>query len=483
MFCRYLGQIKKENAIETLTTMLLSYLNYSDIVTNRISYGGHEIDVEANFRQPSIGQPVATRLICECKAHDKPIDTTNWLKFLGKIFTEELSANTPVSGLMIALTGVNGNVAGQYAEVKKQRTDIQIVTGEDLTEKLKLIYPLRKPNDVSREIYESTTRTVTTLELAYYERHFIYIASFSDNTYTTISANRKNPSGTLDELVNLVAESGRLGERIDLSADREFANRQDRLQKIILTALLSRNCSSSYDEIIAEWKSLVDVDVEQCDLIAPMNDLIQQGIVTKSENQFVLAISTDPSVNNRVNFLRRINHGPIMLPALKLHQYDDLIDDDLLVFMESNHNCTPVPDEERESLIQIFKWSPSALNGAIILPNRSQQSIENEDHLRPPDDFAYVVLRQQLIERFINEFHTKPLHEYFRVHCGIHELEMTRNIAAKSNTKIELEFKLHQRLGIMPAAESLGGGHILVTMKLENPEPWEPWPTPPESSE
>ena len=137
-----------------------------------------------------------------------------------------------------------------------------------------------------------------------------------------------------------------------------------------------------------------------------------------------------------------------------------------------------MPDSERQTLIEMLKWSPSALLGAINPPQRSKSSLENDDHLPAPDDFAYIVLRKHLIDRFVKDYNPHALNSYFRDHRKIHEIETTSRIVAKSDKQIELDLDVRHRLGIMQKAESWGGGHVLVTMKLDNPEPWEPFPRP-----
>ena len=88
MRLRILGENNdsRGSQLEALTERILNCLGYENIIKNRISHGGHEIDVEARLPQPSIAESSVTRLICECKAHNAPIGINDWLKFLGKLF-------------------------------------------------------------------------------------------------------------------------------------------------------------------------------------------------------------------------------------------------------------------------------------------------------------------------------------------------------------------------------------------------------------
>ena len=90
---------------------LLRFLQYDYVTTNEIGAGGNELDVVAERRIPSINKVEVYPVICECKAHERPIDMTDWLKFLGKVYKETLR-NSRAEGLLIALNDANGNVKG-----------------------------------------------------------------------------------------------------------------------------------------------------------------------------------------------------------------------------------------------------------------------------------------------------------------------------------------------------------------------------------
>ena len=72
------------------------------------------------------------------------VDIPTWLKFLGKIFTEEQKTGEQVSGCLIALSGVNGNCRGAYDDLKRNRSDIRIIAGDTLIPLLEQLYSLEK---------------------------------------------------------------------------------------------------------------------------------------------------------------------------------------------------------------------------------------------------------------------------------------------------------------------------------------------------
>ncbi len=122
----------KGTQLESLTQFLLGELGYTDIVVNEIKAGGQEIDIRAERRFPSMGGEQTFRVICECKAHKTPIAMPDWLKFLGKVFVEETQLNRRVNGCLIALSGVNGNVAGSFDALCETGERIELITGDGL---------------------------------------------------------------------------------------------------------------------------------------------------------------------------------------------------------------------------------------------------------------------------------------------------------------------------------------------------------------
>lgn len=72
----------KGTQLEELTTTILQKQGYTNISTNAINSGGSEIDAIAVHKNHLGVTEVEYPVICECKAHNKPINITDWLKFM-----------------------------------------------------------------------------------------------------------------------------------------------------------------------------------------------------------------------------------------------------------------------------------------------------------------------------------------------------------------------------------------------------------------
>ncbi|SMC62234.1 restriction endonuclease [Pedobacter nyackensis] len=107
----------KGTQLEKLTSSILREQGYTEVHTNVVRAGASEVDITAIFSQQYFGTTLIREVIGECKAYSKPISLPDWLKFLGKVFSEEIN-DKKIQGCFIALSGVNGNVTGHYNTIK-----------------------------------------------------------------------------------------------------------------------------------------------------------------------------------------------------------------------------------------------------------------------------------------------------------------------------------------------------------------------------
>lgn len=76
----------KGSQLEELTRQLLEYQGFSNIAKDTQHSGANEIDVRAEKKDYVGIRDIKTPVICECKAYNRPIDMTDWLKFIGKLY-------------------------------------------------------------------------------------------------------------------------------------------------------------------------------------------------------------------------------------------------------------------------------------------------------------------------------------------------------------------------------------------------------------
>ena len=152
---RILGQHSDEvgSQLERLTRRILERLQYTGIQISKTDASG-ELDVVAERVMDGIDGKNSYPIMCECKARADVLNMTDWLKFLGKLYVQDVLQNRSVAGCLIAINGVNGNVAGSYEAVKKSR-QITLVTDEALLKHLAELYDMATlPNMRSKVMSE-----------------------------------------------------------------------------------------------------------------------------------------------------------------------------------------------------------------------------------------------------------------------------------------------------------------------------------------
>lgn len=157
----------KGHQLERLTCNLLAAIGYTDIVTNLVGAGGQEIDVRARYIIPDLGDGGAVSVLCECKAYKGPVALPAWHQFLGKLFHQLTVSAEEVRGCFIALSGVNGNVQGNYETLRQARGRVKLVTGSDLFRLMANHFHCADLDAIVRKIQRMTDRRHREAELAY----------------------------------------------------------------------------------------------------------------------------------------------------------------------------------------------------------------------------------------------------------------------------------------------------------------------------
>ena len=195
---------EKGQQLENLTEKILELLEYKKIAKRNISTGGHEIDLRAVKEQEIINTKKQIHLICECKAHVKPTNTTDWLKFLGKLYLEESKTQEDINACFISLYGVNGNVSGSYEDLKNKKKNIEIITGEDLFLLLSKLYNLIDLNTLKTNINKYTNNYILNISMVYYNKLY-WLIEFSNDLFTVLESDGSDIQSN-DNLIEMVKD-------------------------------------------------------------------------------------------------------------------------------------------------------------------------------------------------------------------------------------------------------------------------------------
>lgn len=469
----------KGTQLEVLTRDLLSGMGYSNIVRNFISSGGEEIDVSADIAVPNIGGTQARRLVCECKAHQNPIALPDWMKFLGKVLFEEARTGGEISACFVALGGVNGNVAGNYDELKNRRPNIRLVTGETILNELSRLYGLCSAEAVNETLRQYTDRQYRTLDVAYYDRKVYYVVIFEGGAFTILNAQGQIDEGEQLERIKPLVQ-GATPAHTYIKLEEEAAARRRRIlaRKSVLAQLIIRGGSLSKSSLeddstlnltVAEFESavkeltaqdwIIQADDSERLSFHPENDQKFYGYLAKIYG-FLLGV--EPSFN---------------LPAvLRSPFYISHINENLVAEIQRIQGGLPLTPEDINDVIKMLRWSPSAVLQAVqpdemIVLNRKGEV--NEQFNRFQRNYFFRELYRSLRHDLT--------HSLGRAHlldtCRIREVETTQKVTIKSGAGVQLQSDLHERIGIGLAADGLvgpdGSPYLLVLMMEDAGQPWE----------
>ena len=208
----------KGSQLEELTTSILKRQGYINISTNAIYSGGSEIDAIATHINRLGVNDIEYPIICECKAHNKPININDWLKFIGKIYLEKLN-NSHTVGLMIALSGANGNVIGSYNDIKKHQF-VHLIANDDLVSLLIEEFSLLHPDYIEKYILQYTSKKIAEIGLVYYSKCVYWVVNFIEDGFTLLTHNVETLNRTdLDNLLPLLHSNTTFSNYIDIQAE------------------------------------------------------------------------------------------------------------------------------------------------------------------------------------------------------------------------------------------------------------------------
>lgn len=472
----------KGTQLENLTREILASMGCRNIEVNFVSSGGEEIDVSADYSLPSIGTVQYRRFICECKAYARPIDMPHWLKFLGKVFSEEARLNSQVSGCFIALSGVNGNVSGHYDQLKINRPNITLVKGDNLLDEIKKIYNVCDVEKVNEVLNQFTSRRYKNLEVAYYERNVYWIITFEDDTYTILTGKGNQiVEKQLEDLKELIETTVSARPYIGLMQEAEALNRTIQAQKSVISQLIRNNGSIKIGDLISD----TPFDFSTPEFNQAINELTEKRWVRKSEDETEIFFPEDDkglfysNLANTYLFLFGGQPQFDVVGVLKSEFYISHINEQFLAEIQSIQGNLPLSVSDIQDAIKLLKLSPSALLWAIqpdqmIVTHRNNPKFNQETTMDLFDrNYFFSNLYRSLRFDLTSPIARNYLIDVFKVR----EIETKQKIIVKSSKGIELEENLQDRLGIALLVDGLlgpdGSSYILMSLMENAPEPWE----------
>ncbi len=464
---------EKGSQLEHLTKYLLQYLGYKEIVTNEKGAGGHEIDVRAEIVLPSLGKEIKHRVICECKAHKSPIKMNDWLKFLGKIYLEESQLKSEVTGCFIALSGVNGNVSGNYDLLQRHRANIQLITGNQLVQLLGKIYCLIPTDALIIRLRKFTSRQFVKLSLVYYHHKIYWLVEFMDSCFSLLT--HLGDTITSDheaEVKKLVSQSISAGQYINLEAEAAARKHTFLAEKIVIGRLMLLNGEGDSRQVYDELRTTCYKAYE----LYSYQDLYTAAEHLSNKQWFKIDNSLNtwrllPENEHLISLYRYFLTGETVTWAIGSPFYDQYINSELLSKICKIQGGIEIPENRVDSCIKLLRWSPKALAWALypdpFLVGYQRQGLPLDKRIID-SYFRYFI--GKLIDHFNADFQRHEFYKYFYELRGLRETDTIRRILIKGTEDIEIELGHSERLEIGPVSPNYGGGFIMMWLIDDSPE-------------
>ncbi|WP_391558933.1 restriction endonuclease [Robertmurraya sp.] len=471
-----LGQTNddKGTQLERLTSRILTHLGYTNVINNLVGSGGEEIDVSAQYQFPGMGGVTRRKLLCECKAYKTTIGMSEWLKFLGKIYLEEAKLGEEVFGCFIALSGVNGNVAGNYDDLFQNRTNINLVTGERILSIASDIYGLCSMEKITEVIGKFTPKIIKHLEVGYYNNQVFWVTIFGDDTYTVLDESGNFLSGDITILCDMLQKTLPVKIFIDLKTEIEAQERAILGKKIILWSLiLDDNRETNFEKTI-DIATKLEESFEEPELKEAAHELNIKGWVSLNDSSIKLISEDHESFYTTIaEIYRFILTGKILLDVLGGDFYDKHINEELFSHIQETQKGLPMSQEEKTKAIELLRLSPTALLRSLqpdpMIITHHEQGIRNEQMDIHDKNHFFRMLFNSLKRDFNSGFFTSYFHET----RDLRELEIKQAIVVKNDKEAILQENIIERIGIGELADELGGGYIRLLVLDEAPQPWE----------
>ena len=466
---------ERGDQLEELTKAILKSRGYTSLTIGKISSGGHEIDVCGELLYQGVGQQKQKiRLVCECKAHASPTDTTDWLKFLGKIYLEEIGAKHTVTGCFISLSGVNGNVSGSYdALISQGKNNIQLVSGEELLNCVLSLYKSVKIEQIIQIITNRTNKAIIGTSICYHGNNIYWLISLQEESYvvTDSSGAEIEKSEIIDLIRNCNEVSGRLLSLNDEAKQKEHIAF---IEKSILTALITKQALNTKDLEINVTEYLISKgrQLTQCEFEKVLVALEKDGLVKIDKKLVRPRLKSNAE---KTLFYAKLLSGFTLIDTIVSDNYRNLLNRQFLSYCITTYQCGLKLDQKQmNTVLKAVRVSPSALSSVLSEIQMITHHRKNQPHAdKAMEEHDREYFERIVMEKLTHDFSQSALKEYFHNNLGIVEMETSLSIKVKSKDKIEFSSKYKKREGLGELTEELGGGIIRILALNSAPEPWE----------
>ncbi|MET8090799.1 hypothetical protein [Micromonospora sp. NPDC005220] len=453
--------------LEALVHTELESQGYVEVYSNVIRSGGNELDVTAKRKFSVIGADHVTPVVCEAKAYQDPVNLPTWQKFLGKLFIQR--CETPAAiGILVALSGVNGNVRGSYESLRKKDGGLFIFDGRNLLDRAREAGAIASEDKVSQAAQEQFRRGVLGVEPAYYGGGYFWIVRWNDEEYSVVNAHGSRLLAQQIENLRTALEGSVSGKLMATDEAQAQAEARHNIKIGLISRLLQGGTvtlgDSHEDDEREAFASLADepysyTENRQLNLV-PANELDAPGVA-----RFFTSLFESTTSVKHLAFMTGRNHDSYI---------ERLID----TLPEQQAGFT-LDNDDRLSLQALAPFFPSiwatlAQPIQLITTHRiSEPGLADEATLISDRNTFWDEIIKVVRQDFMNVF----LRGFLYDHLGVADLDEVIEVKVKSKSGVIGTMKTKTRTAIRQLSEDFAGEagtrHALIRMLPTVAEPWE----------
>lgn len=423
-----LGKSKddKGTQLEQLTSKILENQGYTNLQTNVQVSGASEIDVTASKMVKTGVKEISTPVICECKAHEKPIVMTDWLKFIGKLHIARKTEPGTI-GLMLALSGANGAVIGSATNDFRDDATTQLIANDDIITLLSQVFGLVDIGSAKSSLSSLPMSRVIDVNLVYYNYLVWWIVGCEDGRFTLCHSDLR--PATLKEanaILSMIPNVSIYQEKdfFDVWQNMETGMQIRKIQKLLLSYLLIKGSmkKSQIFECCNEFENQILIEaMDTCKFFTSCDDKASLRLC-------------DFSNADKVDLYRFILDGDCPIEILASDFYLDNINNDLLEQIWIIQGGFRLPSEMMSDCLQLLKFSPSALRYALNKDRVLSFAHMVKDNVEMTDLYNSHFM-SMLQNAFMNDFRNSVLSNLYYNNYGVMKMQIC------TSTKVYLKDK------------------------------------------
>lgn len=438
----------KGSQLEELTRQILEQQGFTNIVKNTQHSGASEIDVRGEKQDTTGIKNIAIPVICECKAHNKPIDMNDWLKFIGKLYIERKKRTDfqNTIGLMISLSGANGCVQGSYRDDFSDDNRTQLIANEDLFSIIANLYSIRSLAEIKQNLLENHNLSCWGIDVAYFDKKCYIIVSLDESQYSICNSSgeliREENISDIISLIDTWTEFSR-EKYVDIWKKEETAQFLNMVESNLLTCLFTIG-----NITFEEAQKHIVYEENKAPLAKEL--LIESAFrsqyidVNKDEKVFTLR-----EINDVISFINHLYKMGMTQELFSSEKFQNMIDSTLLESIKIIQYGIELDEREKDNCLFLIKHSPSALSYAIN-SDKFLHSYKHTAWLNPElRNLLHNHFFRQLIKLFEEDFSNPLFSSLMRNSFSIADFHLKTTVILDDG-KNKKDISMEQKLSLIP---------------------------------